>query len=60
MATKHMRRDLKNKEIRKLFTKGGSYALTLPIEVIDELKWKKGQKLVVKKRGKGILIEDWE
>jgi hypothetical protein len=30
------------------------------LEIIKELKIKKGQKLVVKKRGKGILIEDWK
>jgi len=38
----------------------GSYRLTLPVEVIRGLKWRDGQKLVVKKKGKGIYIEDWE
>ena len=38
----------------------GSYRITLPIEIIRELKWRDGQKVVVKKRGKGILIEDWK
>ena len=33
--------------------------VTLPREALDELKWRKGQKLVLKKRGKGILISDW-
>ena len=38
----------------------GSYRMTLPIEIIRELKWRDGQKLVVKKKGKGIYIEDWQ
>ena len=38
----------------------GSYRITLPIEVIRELRWRDGQKIVVKKRGQGIAIEDWK
>ena len=55
-----MRRKLSEKHIRKVYKKGASYALTLPIEIIRELKIREGQKLVVRKRGKGILIEDWK
>ncbi len=54
------RRKIKDKNIRKIFKSGSSSAVTLPKEIMDELKWRKGQKLVVKKRGKGILISDWE
>ena len=54
-----MRRKLKNNEIRKIYSHGNSLGVTLPREVLDELKWRKGQKLVLKKRGKGILISDW-
>jgi len=32
---------------------------TLPLEIIDELKWRIGQKVVVKKQGKSIVISDW-
>lgn len=60
-VSKYMaRRRLKNKNIRKLFKKGGSYCLTLPMEIINELNWRDNQKLVVEKRGKGILIIDWK
>ncbi|MCK5319933.1 AbrB/MazE/SpoVT family DNA-binding domain-containing protein [Candidatus Parcubacteria bacterium] len=53
-----MRRKLKNNEIRKIYSHGNSLGVTLPREVLDELRWRKGQKLVVKKRGDGILISD--
>ena len=55
-----MRRKLEEKNIRKIFKSGKSYAITLPIEMIRELKWKEKQKIVVKRRGGGIYIEDWE
>jgi antitoxin component of MazEF toxin-antitoxin module len=55
-----MRRKLKDRNIRKIYALGNSLGLTLPREIISELKWRKGQKLVVKKRGKGILISDWD
>ncbi len=51
---------MEEKNIRKVYKKGASYALTLPIEIIRELKIRSGQKMVVKKRGKGILITDWK
>jgi bifunctional DNA-binding transcriptional regulator/antitoxin component of YhaV-PrlF toxin-antitoxin module len=52
---------LEDKNIRKL-TKvgGGSYSVTIPIEIIKEFGWRERQKLVVKKQGKKIVIEDWE
>ncbi len=55
-----MRRDLVDKSIRKIYKKSGSYALTIPIEIIKDLKIKNGQKVVVKKKGKDIVISDWE
>jgi len=54
-----MRRRQKDKSIRKIFKSGGSYAVTLPVELVEELKWKEKQKLVAKKRGKSIIISDW-
>lgn len=56
------RRKLKEKNIRKLTKMGGgrSVGLTLPIEMVKDLKWKERQKVVVKKRGKKIIIEDWK
>jgi len=55
-----MRRKIENRNVRKVYKKAGSYGLTLPIEIVRELKIREGQKLVVRKRGKGILISDWE
>lgn len=50
-----------DKDVRKLTKVGGhSIAVTLPIELVRELGWRERQKVVVKKRGKGIIIEDWE
>ena len=54
------RRKIENRNIRKVFKSGSSYAVTIPIEIIDNLKIRKGQKLVVKQRGEKIVIEDWE
>lgn len=55
-----MRRNLKDKNTRKLFGRGGSTALTIPREILTKLKWRKGQKVTVKQRGKKIIISDWE
>ena len=55
-----MRRKLEDKNTRKIFKSGSSYAVTLPKEVVNELKWRFKQKVVVKKRGKGIIITDWK
>ena len=54
-------RKVENRNIRKLSKSGGgaSISLTLPIDIVRELKWRDNQKVVVKKRGKGILIVDW-
>jgi len=50
-----------NKSIRKLTKVGGlSLSVTLPIEIVRELKWREKQKLVVKKVGKRVIIEDWQ
>lgn len=55
------RRKLENKSTRKLQKSSGSYYLSVPIELIRALKWKGGQKLVVKKYGKNkVVIEDWK
>ena len=54
------RRRLEKKNIRKLTKLGGkSIAVTIPIDMIRELKWQERQKVVVKKVGKRIIIEDW-
>ena len=48
-------------KIRKIATTGAydTYFITLPKEMIRELRWKKGEKKVIKKDSKRIIIEDW-
>jgi len=55
-------RKLKEKNIRKLTKTGSgrSMGVTIPIEMVEELKWKEHQKVVVRLRGKEIIIKDWE
>ena len=53
------RRRLDKKNTRKLIRLGKSVAVTLPIDMVRKLKWRKGQKVVAKLRGQKITIEDW-
>ena len=48
--------------IRKLTVTGAgrSYYVTLPKEMVQELKWKKGQRVVVERNKEGIVIKDWK
>lgn len=56
------RRKLEEHNIRKLTRTGGgkSIGVTLPIDLIRQLGWKERQKVVVKKRGKKLIIKDWD
>jgi len=55
------RRKLENRRTRKLAKRAsGSYTVTLPVEMVRELKWRDKQKLVVRKVGSKIIIEDWK
>lgn len=54
------RRSFRDKNVRKLLRIGNrSVAVTLPLEILDALGWRRNQKVVVKKRGKSIMISDW-
>jgi len=55
-----MGRRIENRNVRKLYKHSRSYAITIPVEIIRELDWQKKQKVVVKKSGKKIIIEDWK
>jgi antitoxin component of MazEF toxin-antitoxin module len=56
-----MDRKIKDGGIRKLMRLGKfSLAVTLPKGILAELGWKEKQKVVAKKYGNGILIEDWK
>ena len=47
--------------IRKITKLGGkSLAITLPVELLEGLKWKEKQKVVVKRVRGGLLIKDWK
>jgi len=49
------------KYIRKVTRVGKrSLSVVIPAEIVDELKIRERQKLVVKRSGKKIIIEDWE
>jgi len=53
----------KNKEnVRKVTTTGktGTYYVTLPKEIMRHLSWRKGQKVIVERKGKKIVIRDWK
>ncbi len=53
----------KNKNVRKLIRlgqKGASLGLTIPIDLIYSLGWKERQKVVVIKKGRGLMVKDWK
>lgn len=53
-------RKSEEKNVRKLASIGKqSLGVTLPIEEVRELGWRKGQKLVVKRIKGGFQIRDW-
>lgn len=55
------RRKIEDQNTRKLFKLGnGSIALTLPINIVRELNWRERQKVVVRRSGTKIIIEDWK
>lgn len=49
------------KYIRKV-TRAGQRSLfiNIPAEIVDELKIRERQKLLVKRSGKKIVVEDWK
>ncbi|MFC1646033.1 hypothetical protein ACFL2Y_02510 [Candidatus Omnitrophota bacterium] len=52
----------KKENIRKLTVTGktNTYYLTLPKDIVRNLKWKKGEKKIVRQEGTSIIIEDWK
>jgi len=49
------------KYVRKLTVTGPgkTYYLTLPRGMIKDLDWKKGEKKVISRKGKKVVVEDW-
>ena len=54
------RKRLEEKSIRKLQKNGGSVVVSIPVDELRKLKWRSGQKVVVKRKGCMIVIADWE
>ncbi len=54
-------RTLENQKVRTISqNNSGTYAVTLPIATVRHLRWRKGQKVVLERRGKKIIVEDWQ
>jgi len=54
-------RKFKDRNIRNLTKTGGhSIGVTIPIDVIRDLGWKERQKVVVRRSGNKLIIEDWK
>lgn len=54
------RRSLDERNIRKITRTGSSMYITIPIEFIRDLGWRERQKVTVEKKGKRLIIEDWQ
>jgi len=55
------RRALDERNTRKLLrNSGGTMLVSLPKELVQELKWQSKQKVVIKKSGDKLIIEDWK
>ncbi len=54
-------RKLAEKNVRKLTRLGkSSLAITIPKEFLTSLGWREKQRVVLKKRGQAIIVEDWK
>lgn len=62
ILTKHMTtRKTKDKNIRSLTRVGkSSLSVTIPLDIVQALGLRERQKVVVKRTGKKIVIEDWK
>ena len=50
-----------NENVRKIVKNGrASYYINLPKDIVRELKWRERQKLVVRREGERIIVEDWK
>lgn len=55
-------RKIEDRYTRSLYKTGGgkTYTVTLPIDIIRELKWQSKQKVEVRRNGDRIMITDWK
>jgi len=54
------RQKINDENIRKIQKTKGSYVVALPIGEVRKLGWQERQKVVIKRKGKGFMIEDWK
>jgi antitoxin component of MazEF toxin-antitoxin module len=54
------RRNLEDRNVRKIFKSGKSYCITLPIEMMRKLNWREKQKVIFEMKGKSVVIKDWK
>ncbi len=38
----------------------GTYSVSLPIRLIRNISWRKGQKVTIRQQGQKLIIEDWK
>jgi hypothetical protein len=53
------RRKIGKENMRNIQRSSGSYHVSIPIGLMRTLRWRERQKVVVCKRGKGLVIRDW-
>jgi len=51
---------MKDKNIRKITVTGetGTYYVTIPKDIIRDVKWRRGQRVIVSKRGRRVIITE--
>lgn len=55
------RRKIDKRNVRNIQKSHSTYYITIPLELIKDLKWQERQKVEVYKYGKDkIIIKDWE
>jgi antitoxin component of MazEF toxin-antitoxin module len=54
-------RKANEQQIRNITTNSsGTYQISIPKQLLGELKWRQGQRVTVTKLGNKLIIEDWE
>ena len=55
------RRKTTEKNIRKItkMASGGSFGITIPIEMVRRLGWRERQKVEVELKGRKLIVKDW-
>lgn len=55
------RRKIEDSNVRKISkTGGGSFYVTIPVEIMRALKWRERQKVKISNKGKTLTIRDWK